>query len=302
MGGVGECVHARRAQATRHARVIIIRHHTSSADDRQMLHYEKLCRRARPLSKAGTDVCAVLPSPPMTESAPVILWQSPPCWGTPSSSPFCIKLEAWLRMGGVAYEARVLAGLPRSPTRKIPYVELADGRLIADSGVIMETLGRERGIDLDAGLDPRARGLAVAARRLLEDHLYWVIAWDRWIPAAHWTKTRQAYFGGLPGPLRWLVPPLARRAVRQALHGQGVGRMSDAALLDRLNQDLDALSALLGDQEHLLGRPATIDAILFAFVLAALRPPFDGPVQRAVAERTNLVRFCGRFERRWFSP
>lgn len=237
----------------------------------------------------------------MTETAPVILWQSPPCWGTPSSSPFCIKLEAWLRMAGVPYEARVIAGLPRSPTRKIPYVELADGRILADSGVIIEALGRERGVDLDAGLDGRARGLAVAVRRLLEDHLYWVIAWDRWIPEAHWAKTRVAYFGGLPGPLPWIVPPLARRQVRQALHGQGFGRMSEAAILHRLNEDLDALAALLGEQEHLLGRPATIDAILFAFVLAGLRPPFDGPVQRAVAARDNLVRFCEGFERRWFS-
>lgn len=236
----------------------------------------------------------------MSETAPVILWQPPPCWGMPSASPFCVKLEAWLRMAGVAYESRAPTGLPRSPTRKIPYVELADGRLLADSGVIIDTLARERGIDLDAGLDARARGLATAVTRLLEDHYYWVIAWDRWIPKAHWAVTRAAYFGALPGPLPWLVPPIAHRSVRQALHGQGFGRMSDAAILDRLNKDLDALAGLLGAEEHLLGRPATVDAILYAFVIAGLRPPFDGPVQRAVAARENLVAFCERFERRWF--
>ncbi len=236
----------------------------------------------------------------MPGSAPIVLWQSPPCWGMGSTSPFCVKLESWLRMTGLAYEARVLNGLPRSSTRKIPYVELPEGRLIADSSEIIDTLTIERNVTLDAGLDGRARGLAVAVTRLLEDHFYWAIAWDRWIPKAHWEKTRVAYFGALPGPLRWLVPPLARRSVRRALHAQGFGRMTEAMILDRAARDLSAVAALLGEQEHLLGRPASIDATLHAFVAAALRPPFRGPLQRAVQRHANLAAFCDRFERRWW--
>ena len=230
----------------------------------------------------------------------ILLWQSAPCWGLPSGSPFCIKLEAWLRMAGLAYEARVIDGLPRSPTRKIPYVELPDGRLLADSGVIIDILSAERDVPLDRRLDARARGLAVAVTRLLEDHLYWAIAWDRWVPPAHWRQTRVAYFGGMPGPLPWVVPPIARRGVLRALHGQGFGRLSEAAILARAARDLDALVALLGEQEHLLGRPAAIDATLYAFLASALRPPFGGPLQAAVAARPSLVALCDRFERRWF--
>lgn len=232
--------------------------------------------------------------------SPIILWQSPPCWGLPSSSPFSIKLESWLRMAGIAYEPRVLQSLPRSPTRKIPYVDLPDGRLVADSGVIIDTLTAERGVGLDAGLDERARGLATAVTRLLEDHFYWAIAWDRWVPPSHWAQTRVAYFGKLPGPVRWLVPPLVRRGILRALHGQGFGRMTDAAIMARVERDLDALSALLGEREHLLGRPASVDATLYAFLACALRPPFDGPLQRAVARHAGLVAYCERFERRFW--
>lgn len=239
-----------------------------------------------------------MPSPP--DLAPILLWTSPPCWGLPSSSPFSVKLEAWLRMAGLSYRTCVLRGPPRSPSGKIPYVELPDGRLLADSGVIIDTLTAERGVDLDAGLDEQARGLATAVTRLLEDHLYWAIAWDRWVPPKHWAQTRAAYFGGLPGPLRWLVPPLLRRGVLRALHGQGFGRMTDAAILDRVERDLAALSALLGGREHLLGRPASVDATLYAFLVCALRPPFDGPLQRAVARHDDLVACCERFERRWW--
>lgn len=236
----------------------------------------------------------------MTEPAAIVLWQTPACWGLPSTSPFCIKLESWLRMAGLRYEARVLQGLPRSPTGKIPYVELGDGRLLADSGVIIDTLTAERGVELDAGLEGRERALATAVTRMLEDHLYWAVAWDRWIPAAHWAKTRVAYFGALPGPLRWLAPPLARRGVKRALHGQGFGRMSEAAIMARAERDLGALASLLEGHEHLLGRPASVDATMYAFVASALRPPFDGPLQRAVARHASLTAFCERFEQRWW--
>jgi glutathione S-transferase len=236
----------------------------------------------------------------MPEAAAIVLWQTHPCWGLPSTSPFCIKLESWLRMSGLPFEARVLRGLPRSLTGKVPYVELSDGRLLADSGAIIETLTAERGVDLDAGLDERERAVATAVTRMLEDHFYWALAWDRWMVPAHWQETRVAYFARLPGPLRWLVPPLARRGVRRALHGQGFGRMSSEAILARAERDLVALAGLLGEQQALLGRPASLDATLYAFLVCALRPPFDGPLQRAAARHTNLVAFCERFERRWW--
>lgn len=203
-------------------------------------------------------------------------------------------------MAGLSYESRVLRSLPRSATGKIPYVDLPDGRLLADSGVIIDTLAAERAIDLDAGLDLHARALATAVTRLLEDHFYWAIAWDRWVPPRHWALTRVAYFGGLPGPLRWLVPPLARRGVLRALHGQGFGRMTDAAIMQRVERDLAALVGLLGDREHLLGRPASVDATLYAFLACALRPPFGGPLQRAVAKHPSLVAYCDRFAATWW--
>ena len=48
----------------------------------------------------------------MAEAAPIVLWQLGPCWGMPSGSPFCTKLETWLRMVELPYEARVITGLP----------------------------------------------------------------------------------------------------------------------------------------------------------------------------------------------
>lgn len=70
----------------------------------------------------------------MSTAPPIVLRQTPPCWGMPSTSPFCIKLESWLRMAGLAYEARVLKGPPRSPNGKVPYVELPTAGCCATRG------------------------------------------------------------------------------------------------------------------------------------------------------------------------
>ena len=67
-------------------------------------------------------------------------------------------------------------------------------------------IAEERGVTLDEGLSARQRGLANAVTRMLEDHFYWALVWDRWMVPAHWAKTRVVYFGRLPPPLRWLVP------------------------------------------------------------------------------------------------
>lgn len=238
----------------------------------------------------------------LSDPTKLILWQTVPCWGMPSTSPFCIKLETWLRMAEIPYEARVIEGPPRSPAGKVPYVEFADGRLLGDSAVIIETLTREHGVELDAGLSPREQALATATTRMLEDHLYWAIAWDRWVIDTHWAQTRVAYFGAMPWPLAKLAPVFLRPGVKRALRGQGFGRMSEAEILTRVHADLTALATLIDEpSQTLFGRPASIDATVYGFVLAILRPPWDGPLQQAGRRHPELLRFSEAIEARYWS-
>ena len=108
----------------------------------------------------------------MTDAAPIKVWSLPPLWGTPSPSPFAIKLMTWLRMADIPYVAPTMMGPPRSRTKKIPYIELENGETVADSSQIIERLTRDRGIALDDGLDTRQRALAHTIRRTVEEHLY----------------------------------------------------------------------------------------------------------------------------------
>ena len=72
------------------------------------------------------------------------LYQFKPAWGLPNPSPFCMKVETYLRMAGLPYEA-INGALPfKAPKKKLPYIE--DGtQLIADSGFILEYLKATHG-------------------------------------------------------------------------------------------------------------------------------------------------------------
>lgn len=153
------------------------------------------------------------------------LVQFAPAFGLPNASPFCMKLETWLRMAGLPFETvndgmRVM----KAPKGKLPYIVDDDGSVVSDSSLIIEHLQQRRGIALDAALTPAERGVATAFRRLFEENLYWAVLHTRWVDDAGWALTREAFFGTMPVPLRWFVPAMARRGLRAELRGHGMGR------------------------------------------------------------------------------
>ena len=92
------------------------------------------------------------------------LCQFPPAFGLPNASPFCMKLETWLRMAGLPYECPRGADLRKAPKGKFPYIE-DDGVVIADSSFIIDYLTKKYNVTLDAHLTPRQRGEALALQR-----------------------------------------------------------------------------------------------------------------------------------------
>src|SRR5262245_33406347 len=143
-------------------------------------------------------------------------------WGLPSVSPFCLKLDAFLRMTGIPHKA-VTAPTPfAAPKRKAPWIE-HDGKAIGDSGFIIEYLRGRFGVDPDARLTPAERATAHALRRLIEENLYWTMVFDRWVVESNWKVFRDVVLGGVPKPVRFAIAPVARRGVRKQLVGHGIG-------------------------------------------------------------------------------
>lgn len=203
-----------------------------------------------------------------------------------------MKLEAWLRLAKIPYEAKILGGPPRSRTGKAPYVVLPDGRVVCDSAVVIETLGREYDVALDGALTPRERALSTALTRTVEEHLYWVTIFDRWVDDEGWVLTRDAYFAAIPAPLRGLVAALLRRSVKRSAHGQGLRRLTRDEILARATDDLRAIDELYEGGSYFFGEPSTFDATLVASLANLYFSPIRGLGQRAAREFPRLERYA----------
>ena len=149
--------------------------------------------------------------------------------GIADPSPFCLKLESFLLESKIAYEVVPFEGrrsFAKAPKGKLPFIEDEDGTVVGDSTLIIERLSRQRDIDMDASLDDRQRCISFAFRRMLDEHLYWVGVYSRWLDEAGWPIVRRAFFAGIPGAIRPIAATLARRKVAAALRAQGIGRHS----------------------------------------------------------------------------
>src|SRR5713101_2976069 len=100
---------------------------------------------------------------------PIKLFQFPRMFGIPNLSPFCCKLETWLRIAQVPYEVVDTPDPRKGPKGKLPFIEDAGVR-IADTSIIATHLVQTRGVDPDARLDASQRATALLVQRALEVH------------------------------------------------------------------------------------------------------------------------------------
>jgi glutathione S-transferase len=231
----------------------------------------------------------------------IVLYQFSPVWGLPNPSPFCMKLENYLRMTGLPYKVAPHADVRKAPKGKFPYIVDGD-RVVSDSGMIIDYLKATYGDGLDRTLTPAERAVVLAMQRLMDEHLYWSFMYDRWMVPDHWRYTRRAFFSFLAPGVRLVVAVMVRGQMRKQLHGQGMGRHSGAEIYALGKADLDALANFLGDKPYFMGaEPTSLDAVAYAFLAGALAVPFDSPLKAHTRSRPNLVAYCERMRQRYYA-
>ncbi len=231
------------------------------------------------------------------------LYQFDPAFGLPNASPFCMKLETWLRMAELPFEIvpASLQALTRAPKGKMPYIE-DQGVIIADSTFIIDHLKLAYGDQLDAWLNAEQRAVALAFQRLIEENLYWALVHTRWVEQAGWELTRLAFFDKLAAPMKWVVPHVARRGLIKEMHGHGMGRHSGEQILAIGRRDISALADFLGDKSYFMGsEPCTLDASAYAFVSNLIWPPVESALKKHALQFPQLQAYCERTRSRYFS-
>jgi len=229
----------------------------------------------------------------------ITLYGSFPAFGLPHASPFVLKTEVQLKMAEIPY--RLERGFPADgPKQKIPYIVEADQK-IGDSTFIRDHIEKAYGIDLDRGLTADMRARSWAIERMLEDHLYWGIVYERWMVDDNFAAGPAHFFDTMPGGIREEARQAARRNVADNLRGHGLGRHSRAEINDLGCRSLAALATLLGNKAYLMGpAPAAVDATALAMIAAATAPVFVSPLRDFAQGKANLMAYMQRLMRDYY--
>jgi len=228
------------------------------------------------------------------------VYHLPGRWDLVTVSPFCLKLDAFLRMTGIAHESLTAATPFGGPKKKAPWIE-HDGLTMGDSGLIIDYLKDKFGKDPDAGLTDAQRGTAVAIQRLVEENLYWAMVYDRWGRDENWPILKNSVLGDIPAPVRAVLAPYARRAVRKQLEGHGMGLHSPDEIEAIAKKDIDAIAGLLGDGPWFFGeKPGLTDATVYSLLANIAFVAFASPMKDKIASHPNLVEFLDRFKNEFY--
>jgi len=225
--------------------------------------------------------------------------------GVEDTSPFVVKVDAFLRMAKLEYTGiSDFNNLKKSPKGKLPFItDDKNSKLItvADSEDIIDYLTQTYKVDLDSFLTDKQKAKAHLITKSLDESLYWCLVYSRWALDNTWPLINQTFFGEMPFPLKTFVPKLIRKSVIKNLYGQGIGRHSAEEILAIANKSFSAISVLLADQDYIFGEQACrLDAVIYAHLCEFVCVDFDNQFNSQAKQYDNLVRYCQRFEERYY--
>ncbi|MGH1471452.1 MAG: glutathione S-transferase family protein [Cellvibrionaceae bacterium] len=232
----------------------------------------------------------------------ITLYSFGPAFGVGDPSPFVLKIDALLRFTGIPYRSIASANnLNTAPKKKLPYIE-DDGVTIADSYFILHYLQEKYNPSIDDHLSEEEKAHAHLMMRSLDENFYWLIVYSRWMKEDTWPLIKNTFFGGMPLPLRLLVPKIAKSSVKKNLLAQGFGKHTEEELLEIFKHSLNSLSTLLGNKPYFFGNKiSSFDATAYACLASVISVNFTNSFNETANNYNNLVEYCQRIEKQYYS-
>jgi len=188
----------------------------------------------------------------------------------PSVSPFCLKLESWLKLSGIKYENVDHKMKLRSKRGLLPFVEL-NGEEIADSTHIIEVLSKKFEKPMPLELAGDQKNIAHAMNTMVENHLHWIIT--QW-KSRDMENMLKGYKIDLPallgsklpsGLLNFYFKHAIVRKMAKKVKAQGLGAASNDEMDQMGKDDVKVLSDMLGEKQFLFGdEPSLLDMTVFS--------------------------------------
>jgi glutathione S-transferase len=225
------------------------------------------------------------------------LHQYPAVWGLPSLSPFCIKAEIYLRHHEIPYRVIEERNPARGPKGKMPFI-VDSTSTVADSTFILQHLEKTRGI---SSVSSENYGVCTAYQRLLEESLYFVLLYSRWVDPRGWAVLKSEFTPLFPPLLGAPILGIIRHQLKRQAFEQGISRHTREEVYRIGRNDLAALSQLLGEKKYFLGEEfSALDASAYGFLITILRQPIETELKATLKNHKNLLLYCKRLEAEYF--
>ncbi|HKG77650.1 MAG TPA: Tom37 metaxin N-terminal-like domain-containing protein, partial [Beijerinckiaceae bacterium] len=128
----------------------------------------------------------------------ITLYAFGPAFGLPDPSPFVTKAEVLLKMAGLPYRTESsMAAFRKAPKGRLPYID-DNGTIVADSTFIRWHIEKKYGMDFDAAYAARERATAWAVEKMLEEHAYWAVVFERWLMDENFNRGPRKFFDQAP--------------------------------------------------------------------------------------------------------
>jgi len=168
-------------------------------------------------------------------------------------------------------------------------------------------LAQAKGVSLSQQLSAAEKADLRAYISLVHNVLGNAMLYSCWIDDGVYNNlTKPRYGSPYNFPLRGLVPWITRRKVKAQLGALKWAQRNSTEVFREVETCLMALSERLGDSEYFFGSsPTELDALAFGYLFTMITTPLFGPdsnqLGTLVKQQANLVRFCQRLEREFFS-
>ncbi|XP_050688107.1 failed axon connections-like isoform X1 [Eriocheir sinensis] len=226
----------------------------------------------------------------------------------PSLSPYCLKVETWLRLAALRYENVDHKMKYKSKKGQLPFVEV-NGEEIADSAIIIKELGTRYNTDLDGSLTAEQRNVAHATISMIENHFAWVVKSffynnpDSMIEGFK-LNLKHMVQRALPSVIINFLFKRKLKAAAKKVRAHGIGVHKPEEIEEFGHNDLMVLSDLLGDKPFFFGdSPTSLDVVAFANLaqVAFMDKEVTYSLRDWMTENcANLVEFCNRVKERAF--
>ena len=203
-------------------------------------------------------------------------------------------------MANISYE--LADGQPTDgPKAKVPWIDDA-GHVLGDSSFIIGYLKQNYGDPLDGHLTAGQAALGHAVQRMMEDSLYFVSSYSKWVEDEGFKIYAAELFAGMPAEQLEYVPDMVRKKVMDKLYAQGICRHNAEEVYAIGQKDVASFSELLGDQQYILGdTPTSFDASAFGVIGNLKDGPFPSSVRDAICNAENVVNYVDRIRNNVFS-